>query len=222
MGLFRKSGDAQPVRVPPDSKAGKPTIGEQKAAAAEGKNRKIILISICSVAVVLLIGAIISIWYFYGWPTGKGLILNNVMVGGMNLGGMTTDEAKAAIHDMTDRTFTEMDMVVELPDSAMHLKPADTGARLDVDAIVAEAHAFGRLGNYKEREAAKEASLTSAYHIPYLDYLNLNLEYIKGQLDAYGAGYNSTYPPPVFPLTLMHRFWTPATRISKRTPPVRS
>lgn len=199
MGKLFNHRDKQPIRVPPAADSEKMTIGEQKAAAADpaaqAKNRKIILISICSVAVVLLIGVIVSIWYFYGWPTHKGLILNNVMVGGINLGGMTTDEARAAISDLTDHTFTEMDMVIELPDTTMHLKPADTGAKLDVDAIVAEAHAFGRLGSYEEREAAKEASLTSTHNIPFLNYLNLNLDYIKSELEAYGAGFNSTYSP---------------------------
>lgn len=199
MGKLFNRSDKQSVRVPPTSGGDKPSIGEQKAAAADpavqAKKRKIILISICSAALVLLIGAIVSIWYFYGWPTNNGLILNNVTVGGINLGGMTTDEAKAAIHERTDHTFSELDMVVELPDTTMHLTPANTGAKLDVDAIVAKAHAYGRLGSYKEREAVKEALLTSAYHIPYLDYLNLNLDYIKGELDAYGAGFNSVYAP---------------------------
>lgn len=199
MGKLFNRGDKQPIRIPPASGDEKPTIGEQKAAAADpafqAKRRKIILISICTAAVVLLSSAIVSIWYFYGWPTNDGLILNNVIVGGINLGGMTTAEAKAALHDMTDHTYTEMDMVVELPDTTMHLKPADTGAKLDVDAIVKEAHAYGRLGKFKEREAVKASLLTTTYQIPFLNYLNLNLDYIKGELDAYGASYNSTYVP---------------------------
>ena len=199
MGKLFNRGDKQPIRIPPASGDEKPSIGEQKAAAADpafqANRRKIILISICSAAVVLLSSAIVSIWYFYGWPTNDGLILNNVMAGGINLGGMTTEEAKAALHDLTDRTYTEMDMVVELPDTTMHLKPADTGAKLDVDAIVKEAHAYGRLGSYKEREAVKASLLTTTYQIPFLNHLSLNLDYIKGELDAYGAAFNSTYVP---------------------------
>lgn len=195
MAKFSQPRDKQPIRVPPSPKDKRQTIGEQKAAAATGKNRKIILISVCSVAVVLLISVIFTIWYFFGWPTDNGLILNNVMVGGINLGGMTVDEAKAVIHDTTDRTFTEMDMIVELPDITMHFSPADTGAKLDVDALVEEAHAYGRRGSYKEREAAKEAALTTTHHIPFLNYLNLDLAYIKGELDAYGAAFNSVYVP---------------------------
>ena len=198
MGKFSNPREKQPVKVSSAPKEEKPSIGAQKAATGQpvsGKNRKIILISICSVAVVLLISTIISIWYFFGWPTDDGLILNNVMVGGINLGGMTKEEAATALHEATDNTFTQMDMVIELPDITMTLSPADTGAKLDVDAIVEEAHAYGRLGNYKEREEAKEASLVTTHHIPLLNYLNLDLDYIKSELDAYGAGFNSVYVP---------------------------
>ena len=195
MGKFSSQHKEQPVRVPPTHKEGKPSIGEKKVAAASGKNRKIILISVCSAIVVLLISAIFSIWFFFGWPTDDGLILDNIMVGSLHLGGLTEDEAKAYIHDTTDRTFSKMDMVIELPDTTMLLKPADTGAELDVDAIVKVAHDYGRRGTYKEREAAKEALLNGTYNISYLDYLNLDLEYIKGQLDQYGTAYNSVYVP---------------------------
>ena len=200
MGKFSTPQGEEPIRVPPDAKTGKPTIGAQKAAASEkssalARNRKIILISICSVTAVLLIGIIASIWYFVGWPTDDGLILNNVMVSGINLGGMTRDQAEAALHQATDHTFTQTDMVVELPNTTLHFSPSRTGAKLDVEAVVDDAYKYGRMGNYKEREAAKEASLTTTHHIPLLNYLNLDLTYIRSELDAYGESYNSTYLP---------------------------
>lgn len=199
MGKFDAPRNEQPIRVPPESKTDKPTIGEKKAAAANpaatAKNRKIILISVCSVAVVLLIGIIVSIWYFFGWPVNDGLILNNVMVAGINLGGLTPDEARSTIHEATDYTYSKTDMVIVLPDTTMHLTPEKTGVMLDVDAVVDEAYAYGRFGSYEERKAAQEAALVSTHHIPLLNYLNLNLDYIKQELDTYGANFNSDYTP---------------------------
>ena len=196
MGKFSRSRDEQPVRVPPAPNGEKPTIGELKAAAAsQSKNRKIILISVCSVAAILLISAIISIFFIFGNPSDDKLILNNVMVAGINLGGMTRDQAEEALRAETDQTYTKLDMVVELPDSTLRLSPAKTGAQLDVDAVVKAAYEYGRTGTRAEREAVREASLTTTHHIPLLNYLNLNLEYIKGELDAYGASFNSTYVP---------------------------
>ena len=63
MGKFSTPRDEKPIRVPPATREGKPSIGAQKAAAADpsakkpsasAKNRKIIVISVCSVAAVLL------------------------------------------------------------------------------------------------------------------------------------------------------------------------
>ena len=199
MGNLFHPHDDQPIRVPPAPSESKPTIGEKKAAAsgrsAQDKNRKIILIAVCCVAVVLLISLIFSIWFFFGRANDDGLILNNVMVSGINLGGMTKEQAADAIHKATDHTYTKIDMVVELPDLTMTLSPADTGAKLDVDAVVKAAYNYGRKGSREEQEAIKQASLTTTHHIPLLNYLNLNLEYIKNELDTYGNAFNSTYVP---------------------------
>lgn len=204
MGKFSQPRGEQPVRVPPVSKEGKPTIGEQKAAAvsqsaqsqsALTRNRKIILISVCAVAAVLLISTIVGIFFFFGNPGDDNLILNNVMVSGINLGGMTKKQAEDALHQATDHTYSKTDMVVELPDMTLHFSPADTGAQLNVKEVVKAAYEYGRTGSRAEREAVREAALTTTHHIPLLNYLNLNLEYIKGELDAYGAAFNSTYVP---------------------------
>ena len=204
MGKFSQPRGNQPIRVPPTSKNGKSTIGEQKAAAINqpvqpgstlAKNRKIILISACAVAAVLLISTIVGICVFLGNPADDGLILNNVMVSGINLGGMTKKQAEDVLLAATADTYTKNDMVVELPDATIHLSPADTGAELDIKEVVKAAYEYGRTGSRAEREAIREASLTTTHHIPLLNYLNLNLDYIKGELDAYGAAFNSTYVP---------------------------
>ena len=192
MGKFDKPRDNNPIRVPP---TGKNTIGQKKAAASQSKNRKIVLISACSVAVVLLISIIFSIWFFFGTDPNDRLILNNVMVSGINLGGMTREEAKQALHNATDHTYTKQNMVVELPDATLTFSPADTGAKLDVNAVVKAAYEYGRTGSKAEQEAIRQAALTSTHHIPLLNYLDLNLDYIKQELDAYGAAFNSEYIP---------------------------
>ena len=157
------------------------------------KSRKVMLISLCSVAAVLLIGVIAAVWFLFGRDPNNHLILNNVYVAGVNLGGMTKDEAEAALHRATDLTFTQNDMVIELPDIILSLSPADTKAALDVEAAVEAAYDYGRTGTREEREAAQQSSLVTDHAIPLLPYLNLDLDYIRGELDAYGASFNTTY-----------------------------
>lgn len=157
------------------------------------KNRKIVLICLCSVAVAVLIAVIGCLWFFLGINRDDGLILNNITAAGINLGGMTPEQAKQALHQVTDSTYTQQPMVVRMPDTDLTLSPADTGAKLDVDAVVEEAYNYGRTGTRAEKEAAKAAVESGSYPIALLPYLSLNTDYIRSTLDDYGAAFNSTF-----------------------------
>ena len=194
-------GDAQipeqqrpvPPQKSPYAAASTAARVSKSRSASRAKTRKVLLISLCSVAVVLLIAVIIGVWFFLGWPTDDGLILNNVTVAGINLGGMTKEQASDALHRATDSTFTRQDMVVELPDTNLSFSPAETGAQLDVDAVIQAAYDYGRKGTYEEREQAKESSLSQVHHIALLPYLTLDTELIHSKLEEYGKAFNSDF-----------------------------
>ncbi len=166
---------------------------EEVISPAMERNKKIVLITLCVLALVVLIGAGITVGVLFGGLGDDGLILNNVHVAGINLGGMTQDQAEAAIRAVTKDTYTNVDMVVYLPDQTLVLSPADTGANLDVAAAAQAAYEYGRTGGLSEREAAKNHVLTGEYNIALLSYLSLDTAYIRAQLDTYGASFNSTY-----------------------------
>ena len=153
---------------------------------------KIVVICLCSVAAAVLLAAIGCLWYFFGMNRDNGLIFNNITAAGINLGGMTPEQAAQALHQATDQTYTRMDMVVRMPDCDLTLSPADTGAKLDVDAVVAEAFNYGRTGTRSENEAARAALESGSYPIALLPYLSLNTDYIRATLEEYGRKFNST------------------------------
>ena len=159
----------------------------------KARNRKIILISLCSVAAVLLMSIIGALVYLFAIDPNDGKILNNVSVAGINIGNMSKSEARAAIRAATDSTYAQQDMVIHFPDIQLHLSPADTGARLDVNRLVDEAFDYGRTGTEEERQQALDASMNSEHPIALLPYLNLNLEFIRQELEDYGKSFNSVY-----------------------------
>ncbi len=159
------------------------------------KNKKIMIISLCSVALVLLIALVIGGSFLLNAANDDGLILNNVTVAGVNLGGMTQEEAVAALALATKDSYTAKEMVISLPEATITLPPAHTGAKLDVEAAVKAAYKYGRTGSRAEREAARAQSLVGAHHIPLLPYLQLNTEYIQDVLNKYCATVNSGYSP---------------------------
>ena len=163
------------------------------SAKRKAKNRKILWVCIGAVTILLLAAIIAGIMLFLNSNKDDGLILNNVTVAGINIGGMTPEEAAAAIHRATDLTYSAENMVVHLPDTILELSPADTRVKLDVNAAVEAAYNYGRSGTAEENKQAQANSLVSNHTIALLPYLSLDLDFIRDQLDAYGEYFNSDY-----------------------------
>ena len=157
------------------------------------KRRKITFICLCATAAVLLVAVIIGGVLLLKRDADDGLILNNVTVAGVNLGGMTQEMAASVLHQATDQTYTTRDMVIKLPDTTITLSPADTRARLDVDAAVKAAFDYGRSGSRSENAQLRQDSLTNVHHIALLPYLNLNTEKIRSVLNEYAESFNSSF-----------------------------
>ena len=159
----------------------------------KSKKLPILLISICTLVLLLLGAAAFGVMHYLGQEKDDGLILNNVTVAGVNIGGMTPEEAAAAIHRVTDMTYTVENMVIHLPDTILELSPKDTKVKLDVNAAVEAAYNYGRTGTAEENAKAKADSLISNHTIALLPFLKLDTDYIRDQLDSYGEYFNSDY-----------------------------
>lgn len=165
------------------------------------KKEKITLISLASATAVLLIAAIILISTMFSAPADDGRILKGVVAAGVNLGGMTREEATAALEEATADTYTKLDMVVTVLDSQITLSPADTGARLDIAAVVEDAYNYGRTGSRSEQTQAKNNALANSVNIPITPHLNLNTDYIRSEINKLGAQFSSTLTQPTITLT---------------------
>lgn len=120
-------------------------------------------------------------------------ILNNVTIADVPVGGMTRAEAKAALRQATENTFSEKEMVVELPDGTLRLSPEDTKAKLDISAAVNAAYCYGRTGNKAQKQTDYEASFSTEHAIGLLPYLRVKEKPIRKALENYAQQYNLTY-----------------------------
>lgn len=163
------------------------------ATAAKKQQEKIAIISLCATAVVLLITVVVIIsTMLFKAPADDGLIFKHVFAAGVDLGGMTKEQAKAALHEATDDTYSHLDMVVQVLDSTITLSPKDTGARLDVNAVVEAAYNYGRTGSRSEQEQARLQAQNSTYTISLLPYLSLDTTYIQSAVRNLGMSYSTT------------------------------
>lgn len=120
-----------------------------------------------------------------------GTIQYNIYAAGVSLKGKTEAQAKAALHEATDDTYSKLDMTISILDSTIVLSPQDTGARLDVDAVVAAALAYDGSGK----------NTNTAYTLSIVDYLNLDTDYIHGVLSELGQQYSTTLSQPTYTVT---------------------
>ncbi|MBE6934376.1 MAG: hypothetical protein E7462_04925 [Ruminococcaceae bacterium] len=156
------------------------------------RKEKITLISLASATAVLIIAAIILVLFANPAPEDDGLILKGVVAAGVNLGGMTPEEATTALETATKDTYSKLDMTVQVLDSQITLSPEQTGAQLDIAAVVRDAYNYGRTGSRSEREQAKKNALSNSVIIPITSYLNLNTAYIRSEINKLGEQFSST------------------------------
>ena len=157
------------------------------------QNQKLILVGLCAAALLLII--VVNVFFLVGnsGDPYDGKILNNVMVAGVNVGGMSKAEAQRAVKAVTDGTYTQYDMVLELPDTTLRFSPDDTGAELDVEGAIQAAFDYGRTGTQAEKDAAFNASLTGNHTIGLLPYLQLNERFIQDALKEYASQFGTIY-----------------------------
>ena len=127
----------------------------------------------------LVVAAIGGIWWFLDYTKDDGCIYPNVYALGVDLGGMTPEEAAAALHELTDNTYTAQNMTIQLPDRVLTLTPGETGAKLDVDALVQLAYSYGRSGNRWENTQARAAAALEHHDLDVTGCLTLNLDFIR-------------------------------------------
>ena len=142
------------------------------------KHQTPVLLGLCGAAVLLIV-LFVSI-FFSGGSKGnaKGTFDGDVYIAGVNLNGMTKQEAIDAVKEVTDAAYPYQDMIVDFGTAQIELSPQDTGARLDAEAAV-------------EAAFASAASQESRY-IALLPYLQLNTDYIYGALVSYAEDTGST------------------------------
>lgn len=159
------------------------------------RNQRIAIIGGCSAALLILIVVIVCLLINAG-NADDGKILPNVYAAGVDLGGMSTDDARSALRLAINNSLAKNPMVVILPDGILELSPEDTHASVDVDAVVEVAYSYGRTGSKDEQEKTREQAKKTVHTIALLPYMkNLDLQYVYNAVDAFCSTHGSQVPP---------------------------
>lgn len=160
-------------------------------------NKRIMLItvSLC-ILLVLFVAGYSALHRYRNRITDDGLILDNVIVGGVNIGGMTPEDAENVIRLTIESVITAQDMVIRLDYDALVLSPVQIGMQMNVEALVQDAYSYGRNGTPAQNAATRVKALTVDHHIALVPYLSMDLNAIYDQIRDFCAGYRNNLTQP--------------------------
>ena len=195
--------NGRPTAVPPQQRQAKPPrpTPSRKAAQKRRRQQTTLLILGAAAAIVLLSIIILLLSMLNGGDKDDGKILSNVYAAGVNLGGLTPEEAKTKLHDATDNTYGVLDMNVSILDTTIALSPDKTGASLDIDAVVEAAYNYGRTGSKAEQDRIRQQAQTQSYTISVLEHLNLDKDYIRNAITELGEQYSTILTQTTYTIT---------------------
>ena len=147
------------------------------------RNKKIALLSVGIAAAVFVLCVGICIWFYFVSTADNGLIMDNTYVAGVNIGGLTPEEAKTKLTISAVGKYMQENIVINLPDTTLELSPQDVNVKLDLNLLVQDAYAYGRGGSRSDRVAAMAAAATTKREIDPLSYMTLDTSYIQQAID---------------------------------------
>jgi vancomycin resistance protein YoaR len=167
-------------------------------AIVKARNKRIMILSVSACLILILLAtAITGVVMLARNRQVDDKILENVIVGGINIGGMTKEEAANAISLSIEPKLTSQSMIVRLDNDTLELTPELTGILLDVEDLVDAAFAYGRTGTRLEQNMARLQAQSKTHTIALLPYLRLNLSKIRSAVEDFCADYSVEMVDPV-------------------------
>lgn len=161
-----------------------------------------VVINICLLCLCLaLVGGIAAVILIQGNADPlEGKIMDNVFVAGVNVGGMTKEEAYDAVIKAIGTNYTEGIMNVEFGNSVLVLAPSQTRPVLQVEGAVEEAYTCGRTGSNSQRQQEFRDAQFNSKVISLEPYLSLNTDYIRSAVSGFVDGFSGEYIPSGYAL----------------------
>lgn len=162
-------------------------------------HKKASFVAIC-VALFAVIFAVVAGYVYFDNASLDGIILDNVWVAGVDVGGMTQAQAIEAVKAATSDTYSQTPMVVTVLDSKTELSPSWCGS-LNVRSAVKAAYRFGNTGTESKRQEDQQIAMTTGYIVDITPYLDLDSKAIKNALAVLGGEYSTTLTETTYEVT---------------------
>ena len=148
------------------------------------------LIGLCILLIVAVIGVLLS--FILMQQLNKLPILENVKVAGVDVGGMTVDEAATAVSEAIGNDYATKDVTLQLFDETVTIPASYCGGTLDVEKAVRAARNYGQVGFPTVVNEQKQILAASGYNVDLEDYMQIDKEGIMKILREAAGKYSDT------------------------------
>lgn len=155
--------------------------GRKKKKKSGKKTFSAILIVLVVVVFVAAIGGGAYLYFFSG--VTPGLILNNVTVLDISIGGMSRDEAAEYLASAFQNRYCANSMSVTIADQRIEISSASAGLSLDVEKAVEDAYQLGRNGTQAQRKKEQMQSMAGKLEMDSKNYLSIDVSAVQAQID---------------------------------------
>ncbi|MBR7123095.1 MAG: VanW family protein [Oscillospiraceae bacterium] len=182
----KRSNTRNAIRSGSDARRGHSNSGKKVTSST----RVAVIISVCIALLAIAVGVVAGCVYLIQSNT-TGVILQNVSVAGVNVGGMRQKEAIQAVSKAVSGTYSKLPMQVNVFGRTFEI-PANYVGTLDVRAAVKAAYNFGNTGSQNKRQEEQQIAMTTGYVVDLAPYLNLNEDGIRQIIAQHGENFNTT------------------------------
>lgn len=156
---------------------------------AAPKKRKGLIIGICIAAALVIIGLIAGIVIYQ--QLEKLPILQNVKVAGVNVGGMTVDQAEEAVIKAIGEDYATKDLTIQIFDETLTIPAQLSGGALNVKKAVRAARNYGQVGLPGTVNQQKLIASTTGYDVNLESCMDIDKGAITDLLEPYNEKYNT-------------------------------
>jgi len=174
-------------------------MAKRKSRKSRKRNRSGAVVAFFIAITAICIAAAAGYFYYLNAEM-DGVILENITVAGVDVGGMTQREAIDAVGEATADTYSKKPMVVKVLDTTVEI-PTSCVGELDVRRAVREAYKFGNSGTQSHRQEQQQIAMTTGYTINIAPYLHLDETGIRNALAPLGEKYSSALSQTTYEVT---------------------
>ena len=139
------------------------------------------------IAVLIVVALAVGLYIYVSPAMNQNTIYPNVLVAGVNVGGMSKMQAEEAVREAVEGRYATEALTVQLPDRTVEFPPEVTKVTLNISSAIDEAWRYGRSGNLLAQASALRKAETEEHKIDITADMELDAAAVRAQIEKLAA-----------------------------------